>query len=220
MNRKSDFGIRARVLWALVVASSAIGTLLLVGCSSGKADVVSGATTVMSSPTQFDAEVDSNVVMILESSENGATAKIARKIATVLGARIVSPGNVTPKEIQGCSLVGFGSGIFDQRHHSALFALAERLPELPGKKAFMFSTSGISRQIVLRHRIDDPHTPLREALQSKGVVVIGEFNCAGFNDNSFLKLFGGMNKGRPNTADLEKAGIFALALKKALPEKQ
>jgi flavodoxin len=157
--------------------------------------------------------------MILESSENGASAKIARKIAAVLGARLVSLDHVTPKEIQSCSMIGFGSGIFDKRHHSALLALAERLPELSGKKVFMFSTSGISRQFALGHGIEDPHTPLRKTLQSKGVVVVGEFNCAGFNDNSFLKLFGGMNKGRPSIMDLEKAGKFALELKKGFARK-
>jgi flavodoxin len=200
-----------------LLASSVIGTTLIAGCSSRTPDVVSGATSVMSSPRHVEAEPDSNVIMILESSENGATAKIARRIAAVLGARLVSSDHVKPEEIRRCSLVGFGSGIFDQRHHSALFALVEQLPELSGKKAFLFSTSGISRQIVLRHRIDDPHTPLRETLQSKGILVVREFNCAGFNDNSFLKLFGGMNKGRPNTADLEEAGLFALELKKAFP---
>ena len=229
MNKKRETGRLVHVLlvrlsgiplWAMMLAFSAIGTTLLMGCSSRKADVVSGATTVMSNPTQVGAELDSNVIIILESSENGASAKIARKIAGVLGARLISPDQVTPKEIQSYSLIGFGSGIFSQRHHSALFALAERLPELSGKKAFLFSTSGMSRQFTLAHGTEDIHTPLREKLQSRGFLVVGEFNCKGFNDNSFLKLFGGMNKGRPNMEDLEKAEIFALELKKALPGKQ
>ena len=56
---------------------------------------------------------------------------------------------------------------------------------------------------------DDPHVSLREKLISKDFVVIGEFNCAGFNDNSFLKVFGGMNKGKPNEEDLKRAEEFA-----------
>ena len=74
---------------------------------------------------------------------------------------------------------------------------------------FMFSTSGMSRQFCLDHGEEDAHTPLREKLQSRGFLVAGEFNCVGFNDNSFLKLFGGMNKECPNAKDLEKAEIFA-----------
>ena len=56
MNRKGGAGSRVRVLWAPLLASSVIGTTLLVGCSGRKVDVVSGATTVMSTPTQADAE--------------------------------------------------------------------------------------------------------------------------------------------------------------------
>ena len=42
-----------------------------------------------------------------------------------------------------------------------------------------------------------------EKLESKGYKVVDEFQCKGFNTNSFLKLFGGMNKGRPNASDLK-----------------
>ena len=44
---------------------------------------------------------------------------------------------------------------------------------------------------------------------SKGYTVTGEFNCPGFNTNSFLKYFGGLNKGRPDAGDLEAAAAFA-----------
>jgi len=54
---------------------------------------------------------------------------------------------------------------------------------------------------------------LREKLQSKGYMIVDEFSCKGFNTNSFLKLFGGMNKGRPNALDLKHAEEFAQNLK-------
>jgi hypothetical protein len=38
--------------------------------------------------------------------------------------------------------------------------------------------------------------------------------CPGFNTNSFLKFFGGINKGRPNANDLKRAEEFAMNLKK------
>ena len=62
--------------------------------------------------------------------------------------------------------------------------------------------------------IDDPHLILREKLQSKGYVIVDEYNCAGHNTNSFLKLFGGLNKGRPNIEDLKYAEEFAQNLQK------
>jgi hypothetical protein len=65
----------------------------------------------------------------------------------------------------------------------------------------------------MNQSIDDPHTSLREKLLSKGYIIVDEFNCAGFNTNSFLKFIGGMNKGRPNAKDLKHAEEFAQNLK-------
>jgi len=207
----------------MFVLPAVICIAFIVGCASVKTDAVSGATRTMSAnPTQANGSldphgsVDPRVLIVLESAENGATAKIARAIAGELGARIITPEQATPDEIQKYELVGFGSGIFSQKHHRSLFDLAGNLPVYAEKKAFIFSTSGVSRQFALDHKTDDTHTPLREALRPKGFVIIGEFNCEGFNDNSFLKLFGGMNKGRPNAADIENAKRFASGLKATL----
>jgi flavodoxin len=57
------------------------------------------------------------------------------------------------------------------------------------------------------------HTALREKLEAKGYIIVDEFNCHGFNTNSFLKLLGGMNKGKPNEEDLKEAEKFAQNLK-------
>lgn len=48
-----------------------------------------------------------------------------------------------------------------------------------------------------------------ELLVKHGLSVVGDFSCKGWDTNSFLKLFGGINKGRPNADDLEEARIFA-----------
>ncbi len=40
-----------------------------------------------------------------------------------------------------------------------------------------------------------------------------EFSCKGFNTNSFLKYFGGINKGRPNEEGIKNAEAFASELK-------
>ncbi len=60
------------------------------------------------------------------------------------------------------------------------------------------------------------HSSLREKLKAKGYKIIDEFSCAGLNTNSINKLFGGINKGRPNAEDLKHAEEFALKLKKIL----
>lgn len=81
-----------------------------------------------------------------------------------------------------------------------------------GKKVFIFSTSGVSRETDLKHNFGDPHKELRTILLRHGCKVVGEFDTVGFNKNSFLVLFGGINKGRPNAEDLAKAAEFARGL--------
>ncbi|MCK5774323.1 MAG: hypothetical protein KAH57_11090, partial [Thermoplasmata archaeon] len=61
---------------------------------------------------------------------------------------------------------------------------------------------------------DDNHRAIREELRSKGSIIVNEFSCPGFNTNSFLKSFGGVNKGRPSDRDMRKAEEFALKLRK------
>ena len=145
--------------------------------------------------------------MVVFSFHHKNTEKIANVFAKVLDAQIRTPKQVNPEELQEYSLVGFGSGIYDEKHHKLLLNLADKLPQVTNRKAFIFSTSGMTREFV------KAHSPLREKLQSKGYLIVDEFNCAGFNTNSFLKLFGGMNKGRPNADDLKHADEFAQNLK-------
>jgi hypothetical protein len=62
---------------------------------------------------------------------------------------------------------------------------------------------------VGREFVENNHAHIREKLKAEGYEVIGEFGCAGWNTNSFLKYFGGLNKGRPTAEDLKNAGTFA-----------
>jgi hypothetical protein len=67
-----------------------------------------------------------------------------------------------------------------------------------------------------KSKVANDHSLLREKLHSKGYTIIDEFACKRFNTNSFLKFFGGMNKGRPNAEDLKHAVEFAQNLKQKL----
>lgn len=149
-------------------------------------------------------------IIILYSYHHHNTEKLAKAIAGVLGADIKWPEDVNTEELQEYDLVGFGSGIYDAKHHLYLLELADRLPEVTDGKAFLFSTAGITGQT----KATKDHSHLMEKLQSKGYVIVDEFQCKGFNTNSFLKLFGGINKGRPNVQDLKNAEEFAMDLKR------
>lgn len=140
------------------------------------------------------------------------TEKVAKVFAKVLDAQIKMPQQINPKELQEYDLIGFGSGIYGAKHHKLLLDLADTIPSVSNRNAFIFSTSAF----IGKAKVAKDHTLLREKLQSKGYVIVDEFACKGFNTNSFMKYFGGMNKGRPNAKDLKLAEEFALNLKQNL----
>ncbi len=148
-------------------------------------------------------------LLVLYSYHHHNTEKIAKVFAKVLDAEIKTPQQINPEELQDYGLVGFGSGIYSAKHHESILELADELPQVSSRNAFLFSTAGITG----RSKAAKDHSKLREKLQSKGYTIIDEFQCKGFNTNSFLKLFGGMNKGRPNAQDLKNAKEFAQNLK-------
>ncbi|UCF49282.1 MAG: flavodoxin family protein [Thermoplasmatales archaeon] len=144
-------------------------------------------------------------LLIVISIHHNNTGKIAETIAKVLDAQIKKPSQINPEEITEFDLIGFGSGIYDYTTHKALSNLADKLPNVNNKKAFIFSTGGLSN----KRKAQKDHSKLREKLESKGYKIVNEFQCKGFNTNSFLKYFGGMNKGRPNDEDHKNAKEFA-----------
>ena len=148
-------------------------------------------------------------LLVLFSYHHNNTEKIANIFAKVLDAQIKTPQQINPEELQDYSLIGFGSGIYDYKHHKVLLDLADKLPKVTNGRAFIFSTGGITGEA----KAAEDHSLLREKLQSKGYVIVDEFQCVGFNTNSFLKYLGGMNKGRPNAEDLKHAEEFAQNLK-------
>ena len=154
-------------------------------------------------------------LLVLFSYHHNNTEKIANVFAKVLDAQIKTPWQINPEELQEYGLIGFGSGIYDGKHQKVLLDLADKLPQVTNRKAFIFSTSGTTGEA----KVAKDHSPLREKLQSKGYMIVDEFNCVGLNTNSILKLFGGINKGRPNAEDLKDAEEFAQNLKQNLQKK-
>lgn len=148
-------------------------------------------------------------LVIVFSYHHNNTAKIAKAIADVLGAEVKTPDQVYPEKLREYDLIGFGSGIYGATFDPSMLTLADRLSSAAGKKAFLFSTYGAPGFAVTSGFIEENHAEIREKLQLKGYTVIGEFGCAGWNTNSFLKYFGGLNKGRPNAGDLKNAEAFA-----------
>ena len=147
-------------------------------------------------------------LIVYVSVHHNNTEKIARIFANILEAEMKNPEQIDTNSLSTYDLIGFGSGIYFFKHHESLLEFAKRLPPLKNKKAFIFSTSGVTKiKFLVRHR------PLKSILESKGFEVIGEFNCAGFDTMGPLRFIGGIKKGRPNIEDFKQAEAFAKKLK-------
>jgi flavodoxin len=159
-------------------------------------------------------------LLILYSYHHHNTERIAKVFAEVLDAPIKKSREIDPEEFQEYDLIGFGSGIYSDKHHKSILDLADRLPQVTDKKAFIFSTSGAPAFALDGGHMDDyivkAHSELKNKLKSKGYIIVDEFICPGWNTNSFLKTFGGINKGRPNAEDLKTAREFAEDLIKSV----
>ena len=162
---------------------------------------------------EFEDLLPVKSLVIVFSYHHKNTEKIANACAKALGAEVKTPQQVRPEEVAEYDLVGFGSGIYSATFDPSVLDLADRLPNSAGKKAFLFSTYGAPAFAANREFIEKNHQQVREKLKAKGYKIIGEFGCAGWNTNSFLRFFGGLNKGRPNAEDLRNAEEFARTVK-------
>ena len=151
-------------------------------------------------------------LLVVFSYHHMNTEKIAEVFAKVLDAQIKTPQQTDPEELEEYGLIGFGAGIDSGKHYKPVLEFADKLPQVNNKKAFIFSTAALTGE----KKAAEDHSALREKLLAKGYVIVDEFQCKGFNTNSYMRFFGGMNKGRPNDEDLERAEIFALNLKQNL----
>ncbi len=147
-------------------------------------------------------------LVIFVSYHHNNTEKIAKTMADTLGAEMKNLDQIQIDGLADFDLVGFGSGIYFGKHEKSLIEFAGNLPQVNGKRALIFSTSGVAGKKVPKF-----HEQLRNMLTSKGYEVVGEFNCPGFDTYGALKLIGGISRGRPNEEDLTQAQAFAHSMK-------
>lgn len=143
-------------------------------------------------------------LIIYKSIHLGSTKKIAETIGRIMDADVMEPNEFDISKFDDYELIGFGSGIYDDGFHKAILDLVDKLPNFKTKRVFLFSTAGMI--------YEKSHSGIREKLTSKNAVIVDEFYCKGLNKNSFLKHFGGMNKGRPNSDDIKNAEQFAASM--------
>jgi flavodoxin len=164
------------------------------------------------SPVAYDSRPEAgpnrSAIIVCCSRAHGNTAKVAHAIAEVLDAQVVEPPDIDPQNIADYDLVGFGSGIYAASYDRELRRFVASLPRVRDKFAFVFATAGFGRVVELPIR-----TPLPKLVESAGYRMLGTFCCPGFDTWLPLRLIGGLNKGRPNDQDLERACQFARGMR-------
>lgn len=147
------------------------------------------------------------VLVTSSKSPHANTRRIATALGEVLDARVVSPEDATPDVLMEADRVGFGSGVYWMSYDKRLAECIRSLPDMSGRDAFTFGTSGL------------PETPFRRytrrlvsVLEHQGFRVVGSFNCRGLDTWGPFKLLGGVSKGHPDDNDIAAARTFAAAL--------
>jgi flavodoxin len=148
-------------------------------------------------------------LIILKSIHHQNTAKVVATIAEVLKADVVAPEDTPAEILRNYDLVGFASGIYFGRFHSAIRSWVDRLEPstlASPRSAFFVSTAGVSSLQRIWH------WPLKKKLTRMGFTVIGEYCCRGHDTVGPLILVGGLNRHHPDGADLARAAAFAQQL--------
>lgn len=140
------------------------------------------------------------ILIIVKSKHNDNTLKIAEAMAESAPATVCDLEHAEYFKLSDYDVVGFGSGIYYGRHDKELFKFIEKLCDKK-KYCFVFSTSGSKN-------FEKNNSALVKLLESKNKIVLGSFGCQGLDKFFIFKLFGGLNKGKPDLQDFEAAQCF------------
>ncbi|MCK9393710.1 MAG: flavodoxin family protein [Candidatus Paceibacterota bacterium] len=149
-------------------------------------------------------------LIIYRSVHKGNTEKIAKVIAEELISDIVSVSELNNFDVSSYDLIGFGSGIYMANFNGFVISVIDKLQGFNGKKVFIFSTSGSPKSFF-----NSFDKRIKKKIKENNGILVGEFNCQGFDAFGPFKLVGGINKGRPNDLDIENTRKFARKLKEA-----
>jgi flavodoxin len=75
-------------------------------------------------------------IVVVSSYHHKNTQKVAERIAGILGASVTPQELIEAGSLAAYNLVGFGSGIYDARHHKGLLSLVDKLPGQTERKPF------------------------------------------------------------------------------------
>lgn len=144
------------------------------------------------------------IILIIKSTHQQNTLKIAEAMAEVAPLTVVELDNAKNYNLAEYDIVGFGSGIYYGKHDKELINFVKNLTEHP-RYTFVISTSGTNKY-------QKYSKALINALESRNKTVLGTFGCKGMDKFFVFKLFGGLNKKHPNESDYDSAQQFIIEL--------
>ena len=144
-------------------------------------------------------------IRLIYFSQTGNTRKVAKAMAAVFNEKNHSVNTISYKKMSNDDftepdMIGVGAPCFESQAPSLVRESLWDLPNLNGKKAFVFSTSGGAPGKVLYD--------LANPLMKKGAEVVGGFLCRGTCFYPVPCLVGRFPD-RPNEKDLAEAKKFA-----------
>jgi len=147
-------------------------------------------------------------VAIIHFSQTGNTRKVAQAMARafseagceVRAASLKKPDRIDPIS---CELLGVGTPCFSSRAPQPVLDYIRSLPDLSGRKAFVFATSGGGPGRVLYE--------MTGALREKGAEVLGGIVIRGECFHPYPSILGRF-PGRPDENDLAAAARFARSI--------
>ena len=135
------------------------------------------------------------------SRHHGNTLKVLEAMAEASGAELIDVTSRIAAHLPQYDRIGFASGIYYSKFHETVVNYtAQYLPA--GKEVFFVCTHG-SKECPEKY-----YTAIRQVAEQKGCPVLGCFSCRGYDTFGPFKLIGGMAKGHPDEADLQKARDF------------
>ncbi len=140
------------------------------------------------------------------SQHHGNTRKVLEAMTEGRPVDWIDVTKSTAAHLEAYDVIGLASGIYYGKFHADVLDFTRRcLPE--GKDVFFVYTCGSPQS---RYTKD-----IAAAAREKNAHILGEYGCRGFDTYGPFRWIGGMAKGHPNAAELQKGAEFYRALEKA-----
>ena len=143
-------------------------------------------------------------LIIYYSSHHNNTQRVAEAIANELHSDLVNISEFKNFDVSSYDLIGFGSGVYMTNFNGFVLSVINKLIGFEGKKTFIFSTSGMGKNFI-----NNFEKGIRGRIKRKGGILIGSFNCLGFDTYGPIGWLGGFNRNRPDATDIGRAVSFA-----------